>query len=250
MIKLIKDSYAVALRDWMKKEKLRDLIISFLFIVGIIYIIGFGIEKIVSTSLIASYSSFFSFGMIIYFVIFTGVAIGSEIIFDTGGYIKVLLVAPISKYSILFGKALSFVINSIKFYFVIGIVFLFLTKNFSFLRLLFLPLYLFFVALTGIAIGILLSTITSDRKKNQYIVGVSSFVILFLSGIVFPSSQLPKAFQVALQTNPIVFITDGFRHLMIGTGEYLFLLDLAISLSFMLLAVFVSVQYFDRSVRK
>jgi ABC-2 type transport system permease protein len=250
LTRMMSEIYAVFLRDWMKKDKLWKTMMYLSVMVAIVYFLGFGIEKIVSLDAFQNYASFFTFGMLIYFVIYGGIVVGAEIILDLGGYMKVLLVAPISKYSILLGKVISIMIGTIRFYFIIGLAFLVVTQNFSLVRMLIIPFYIILTLIIGISIGLLLSTITTDRKTNEFLIGSSSFALLLLSGIIFPTTSLPAPLQLLLKINPIIYITDGFRHLMIGQGEFNFILDMAIALGAGLLLAAISVRHFDKAIRR
>lgn len=241
---------AVALRDWKKSGKLWKFLLVLTIMGAFIYGVGFSFERIVSASFYSgNYSSFFSFSFLVYLIFLVGITNGSAIIVDREKFVKLLLVAPISKYSLLFGKALSTLTGSLRLFIPLGLFFLFLSQQLSFGKLFSLILYCIFLVIVGVATGLFLSTLSKNRTTSTYITNFFTFALLFLSGILFPTSSLPEKLQLLFKINPFVYITDLFRFLMLGISDFPLLTDLLISLVFGTLIVFLGVYQFDKNLR-
>lgn len=80
----------------------------------------------------------------------------------------------------------------------------------------FLPLV--FVPLIFIVVGVswVISSLGVYLRDIGQIIGVLTSVIMFLSPIFYPIESLPKAFQSLLMINPLTFIVQQARAVMIG----------------------------------
>lgn len=248
---IIEEAWAIALRDWRKRSKILKLLLAVGIIGSLIFVIGLGFDRIVSkTAYGGSYSSFFSFGFLVYFIFFTGFATGSDIILDRAHFIRLLLVAPVSKYSILLGKTLSIISGSIKFFFLLGIFFLVTNKEFAFIKLFIILAYCVFLVIISIATSLFLSTLSRDKKISEALMVGFNFLLLFFSGVLFPISSLPEKFQIVFSINPLIYIIDLFRFFMIGANEFPIATDIMVSLVFGFSVIVLGVYQFDRNLRK
>jgi ABC-2 type transport system permease protein len=249
MIEILEESYAVALRD-MRKVPLWKSALSLLILVSILFLVGLGFDRIISNPFFIGYSEFFTYGMIFYFVLMIGLGQGSDIIFDHNNYVKLLLVAPISKYSILLGKTISLFRAVIPSYLVIGMVFLLINQKVSYARVIVLFFFIMLLVITGVSLGLFLSTLTQNRKTSQQIVQWTGFFILFLSGIFFPVSVLPELLQKIFIINPLVYYVDLFRYLMSGSSVFLPFVSLIVSIAFSSFVIVFGIINFERNLRR
>ena len=244
---------AITEQDFVKKStfiKILKGISTILFMGSIIYGLGLGFETIISTSLLKTrYSHFFSFGMLLYLIFIAGFMHGSNLILDYNNQIRLLLVAPISKFSILVGKTLSLVIAMFRSYFLLAILFLFISKKVTIIKIIFLSVYIFILSLISVGSGLFLASISNDKEISKRIVGSTQFILLFLSGIWFPVSSLPNYLQMIFNLNPLVYILDLFRYLTIGTHDFSLVLDISVSLTTLFLSVILGVYQFDKNLR-
>lgn len=251
MNEFVGEVFAIASRDWKKKGKIWKVVLITFLMGLIVFGIGQGFDRILSASFYAkSYSAFFSFGFLVYLVFLIGATNGSNIIIDRDSFIRLLLVAPVSKYSILFGKTLSTLTTSIRAFFFLGLFFLLLNKEFSVAKIFFVIFYCAFLVVTGVATGLFFSTLSKNKRTSEYVLGGFNFALLFLSGILFPVSSLPEKIQILFKINPLVYITDLFRFLMTGTAEFPIILDALVVLTFGVLIILLGVYQFDRNLRK
>ena len=175
---------------------------------------------------------------------------GSDIVLDRDNFIKLFLVAPISKYSILFGKALSLLITSSMFFLSLGMFFLILNNEFSIVKSLVILAYFVSLIIISVAAGLFLSALSQDRKASERIIGFAGFALLFLSGILFPISLFPAWAQVLFKANPLVYFIDLFRFFITGVGELPLVTDAVAVLFSGVLIVFLGIYQFDRKLRK
>jgi ABC-2 type transport system permease protein len=250
MSAFFEEVFAIAYRDWVKREKLWKIFLGVGIIGGVIYAFGFGLQQIVKPAFAVNYQSFFSFGFLVFYIFVSAMMFGSDIILDRKKFVRLLLVAPISKYSILVGKTVSLLANSLKVIILLGILFLFASVQFSIIKVITLPLFSICLMLAAIATGLFVSSLFESKVVADQVLGWVSFVVLFASGVLFPISSLPSYFQMVLKFNPFIYIVDLFRYLMLGTNEFLLLVDITVSACFGILMIFLGVYSFDRNMRK
>lgn len=247
----MKEIWAVALRDLRKRGTFIKYFLSIILITSIIFLIGVGFDTFIDFSEYgSSYSKFFSPGIIVFFIVSMGLQMGVELITDRKGFIKLLLVAPISRYSILFGKILSGFISSLKSFFIIAILFLLLFNEFSLIKIVNIFIFMIFIIITYHSFGLWLSSMFNNRETAQEVIGYLSFAMLFLSGIFYPIQALPKFVQYIIYINPLTYTVDLFRYIMIGEHYFSIILNIFILLVFGLISLFLGVYQFDRNLRR
>jgi lipopolysaccharide transport system permease protein len=89
---------------------------------------------------------------------------------------------------------------------------------------------LVFVPLIAFTLGIswLLSSLGVYVRDITHIVGLSTTLLLFLSPIFYPVSALPPLFQSLMHINPLTYVVEQSRSLLIW-GKFPSLLGLAVS---------------------
>jgi ABC-2 type transport system permease protein len=193
------------------------------------------------------YQHFVFAGAIAMAVLFGGMFQGVTIIWDREfGFLKEVLVAPISRVTIVLGKTLSGTVVTI----VQGC----LTLVFAPLVGLHLGFGTFF-ALFGVivilslamsAMGVVLAT----RMQSFEGFGViSNFVIMplyFLSGGVFPVERLPGWMAVLVRLNPVTYGVDLMRHALAQPSVFGAELDLLVLLGFAGTMVALALTWFRR----
>ena len=247
----MQEIWTIALRDWKKKDKLWKFFLIISITASIIFVIGFGIQGIISKEIFkGNYSAYFSFGIFVYLIFVGALDQGSEIILDKKNFIKLLLIAPISRYSLLLGKTLSLLTGLIKYALFLGAFLLLLNVEFSFVKLLFILVYTVFISVFAVATGLFFSSISRNKTVYNYLMGGLVMILLFLSGTFFPITSLPNQIRIILQYNPFIYIIDLFRYLMVGITEYKLVTDILVFFLYGIIIVFFGVYQFDKTLRK
>lgn len=155
-------------------------------------------------------------------ILFSAMFSGMELIQDRQyGFLKETLVAPVSRFAILLGKALGgATVATVQGLLVLTISFLF---GFELASLLWLPaglLVMFFIALTFCALGLSIATQLEDTQSFPLIINFVMFPLFFLSGALFPLEGIPSALEVVTALNPLTYGVDALRAALIGSSTY------------------------------
>lgn len=203
--------------------------------------LGFGLGPIFRRAGGGNYIDFLAPGVIAQGVLFTAIFSGIELIWDREfGFLKETLVAPVSRFQIMFGKTLGGATIAM----FQGIIIFLLTLIIGFRpdNLMLLPLFflaLFLIAFLFTALGTAIASTLQDFQGFQLIMNFLVMPLFFLSGALFPLNGLPKFLEVITRINPLSYGVDSLRATLIGTstfGLHLDLLVLAV-LSFVILAI-------------
>jgi ABC-2 type transport system permease protein len=93
------------------------------------------------------------------------------------------------------------------------------------------PLAMMFMALIAIvfaALGTAIGSTLKDMQGFQFIMNFLVMPIFFLSGALFPLTNLPAALTAATRVDPLSYGIDGLRGALIGVSHLGFTLDLSV----------------------
>ena len=181
-----------------------------------IFVMGTGLGSIVDTGGGISFRTFLFPGVLATSVLFTAAFAGISLVWDREfGFLREMMVAPISRASIIWGKCLGGAVvatgQSLVLLALVG------TVGIPYDPLLLVELIgcLFLGSLFLTALGVLLST---RIKTIQAAMPVSQLLIMpmmFLSGSLFPISGLPDWLAVLTRLNPLTYVVQPMRHLVL-----------------------------------
>ena len=207
---------------------------------------GAGLGSTVSISGI-NYQQFIFAGIIVQTMLFSSIFYGSYLVWDRRiDLLKAVLVTPLSRQSIFFGKVLSGVTFALiqtaiilAFGFFIGI-----SYTFASIGLVIMIVALAAAALT--AIGLTIGSLMTSPEGFQLITTFVIFPLFFLSGALFPLENLPVYLAALTAVNPVTYIVDALRGLRIGIQYFGSFEIIFILAAFALIANLIGIQAFKR----
>jgi ABC-2 type transport system permease protein len=181
-----------------------------------IFVMGTGLASIVDTGGDTSFQAFLFPGVLATSVLFTAAFAGISLVWDREfGFLREMMVAPISRGAIIWGKCLGgaavATVQSLVLLALMG------TVGIPYAPVLILQLIvcLFLGSLLLTALGVLLST---RIKTIQTAMPVSQLLIMpmmFLSGALFPISGLPDWLAVLTRLNPLTYVVQPMRYFVL-----------------------------------
>lgn len=131
----------------------------------------------------------------------------------SSGFMKEILVAPISRWQIAIGHVLSSAVVSVIQGIIIVVVGLFMGLNIDISHGIEMTGMMFLVGLTFCSLGLYLATITKESSNFQILVSIVAFPLNFLSGALIPMMALPKVLLPIAYLNPMTYATVTFRYI-------------------------------------
>ncbi|MCC6018635.1 MAG: ABC transporter permease [Candidatus Verstraetearchaeota archaeon] len=191
------------------------------------------------------YTDYITPGVLIQSTTFISIFYGLTIVWEReSGILKKLLVAPASRYSIVMGRALASGIRAIfqaliiiPVALLIGVRFIPNILNFT------MAFAVIFIASGGFAaISILIASFMKTRERFMGIGQAITMPLFFASNALYPVSMMPQIMQWIAHFNPMSYVVDAVRSLMI-TGN---LANLPIDLA--AIAIFDTVMFIIASI--
>ncbi len=190
----------------------------------IIFGTGLGMSMFTRTGF--SYQQFLFPGIIGQTLLFTAMFMGISVIWDKQfGFMKEILVAPVSRLSIFIGKMLGVGTNSmlqgiivfaLGFFIGVPITAVMVAET--------IPLMLL-ITVGLVCIGLTIASVLNSLENFGVIMTFVNMPMFFLSGALFPVATLPDWLKWAFYLNPLTYGVDALRAVTMG-GEWQTILPL------------------------
>jgi len=241
---------------WLREIKrfIRDrlrVIISFIqpLLWLVVFAAGFGARVAIPG---INYQQFLFPGIIGQTLLFTSMFMGISVIWDKEfGFMKEILVAPISRFSIfigkMFGDSTAAMLQGVivfMFGFLIGIPFDPLTIFVA------LPIMLL-ITFGLVSIGLIIASFMGSLENFGAIQTFINLPIFFLSGALFPTSgpDVPQWMQIASKFDPLTYGIDALRTVILGsdwTPLQPLIVNLAVLIGFDIAMIAIGTWAFSR----
>jgi ABC-2 type transport system permease protein len=180
--------------------------------------------------------------------LFTSIFTGVEIIWDKQfGFLKETFVAPISRFQIFLGKTLGGATVAI----IQGVLVFLITLLVGFRphNLALLPIGFLFLVLIAFLFSAVGTTIAAPLEDMQGFPLIINFIIqplFYLSGALFPVTNLPKALAFVTRINPLSYGVDGMRFALSGTNAFSPWLSAAVLIGVTIVIVLIGLYEFSK----
>jgi ABC-2 type transport system permease protein len=192
-------------------------------------VLGFGLGPVFQRAGEGSYLQFMAPGVIGMTVLFTSMFSGIALLWDRQfGFLKETLVAPVPRFWIMTGRTLGGATVAMIQGLLIFLVSL--VAGFRPSSIQTLPVALFVIAMVAIvfaAFGTVIGSSLKDMQGFQLVMNFLVMPIFFLSGALYPLSNLPKALAFLTRIDPLTYGVDGVRAALIGMTQFGITLDVA-----------------------
>lgn len=210
--------YVLIARDYKKfiREKAR-LISTLVRPLIWLFLVGGGMSRLVSPGIGVSYMQFIFPGILGMTILFSAIFSSISIIWDKEfGLMKEILVAPVSRLSIVIGKALSGTIISTIQAVMILMLFPFLGITLDLFSILTAIAVSLLLAFCIASMGIIIATFFESFESFSAIMNFIVMPMFFLSGAMYPVNKLPLLLQFVTKINPLTFGIDALKHALLS----------------------------------
>jgi ABC-2 type transport system permease protein len=215
-----------------------------LYLVGL----GFGLGPVFEKAGQGSYVQFVAPGIISMTVLFSSVFSGIGLLWDRQfGFLKETLVAPVPRIQIMIGRTLGAATVAIIQGSLVAIVCL--IAGFRPVHPGLLPVALVFMALIAslfAALGTCIGSLLQNMQGFQLIMNFLVMPIFFLSGALYPLSNLPAGLAVITRLDPLAYGVDAMRTTLIGVSHFGLALDAAVLIVLTVAALWTGSRLFAR----
>ncbi len=216
----VRPIYVICVREFIKffREKSR-LLGTLARPVLWLFVVGNGMNALIRPHVGFSYLQFIFPGMIGMTILFSSIFSSISIVWDREfGFMKEMLVAPISRLSIVIGKAISGTLISVAQAIIILVLTPLLGIHLTFVQLVEIVLVAVLVSFCITSLGILIAARLTSFDGFNIIMNFLVMPMLFLSGAMYPVTSMPVALRHLTQINPLTYGIDAFKHVLLRNG--------------------------------
>jgi ABC-2 type transport system permease protein len=230
-----------------KSRILGSLAIPFFFLA----FLGMGFNRMAVPGIAGNvnYISYLVPGIVGMSLLFQSIFAGLSVLWDREfGFLKEIMVAPVSRVSIVLGRIAGGMTTAL----VQGLLVLLVSLLVGFRikgvpEVLLALLFMVLVSTSFIGLGLVFASKIKDMQGYSIIMNFVVFPLFFLSGALYPLNNLPAWLRVLSYLDPLTYGVDGLRGALVGLAVRGIPLNLIIMAAVSALMVFLGAWSFERS---
>ena len=243
--------YVLVAREFKKFLRDKSRLISTLVRPLIwLFLVGGGMSRLVTPGLGMSYMKFIFPGILGMTILFSSIFSSLSIIWDKEfGMMKEILVAPVSRFSVVIGKALSGTLISVIQTVIILMLFPFLGIKMGLLSICYVVATAVLLSFCISSLGIVIATFYESFESFSVIMNFIIMPMFFLSGAMYPVNKLPNVLQVITRLNPLTYGVDALKHFLLwdsGIVDFSIVTDISVLVASSLVFVAAAGVLFER----
>ncbi|GAK08646.1 MULTISPECIES: ABC transporter permease [Geomicrobium] len=167
-----------------------------------------------------NYVAFIFPGIVSMTLLMTSVFSSLSIIQDRDfGYMREILVSPVSRVSIALGKMLGSATVAVMQGLLLFLLMPVLGVTIDLVSFFVLLPVMFLLACAFASLGLLIASVISSTQAFQLVVNAIVMPMIFLSGALFPLNNMPAWIDVLVTLNPVTYGVDLMKHIMIDVDQ-------------------------------
>lgn len=218
-----------------------------------LFIVGAGMSRLVSPDTGVPYIQFIFPGILGMTILFSSIFSSISIIWDKEfGFMKEILVAPVSRFSIVIGKALSGTVVSTIQAAIILALFPFIGLKLGILQIIWVIIICASISFSISAFGIVLATFYDSYESFSVIMNFIIMPMFFLSGAMYPVKLLPDILRIVSKINPLTYGVDAIKHIIFNfeagrmSPDFPFIIDIIVIILTSIIFVLIAGKSFER----
>lgn len=213
-------------------------------------IFGTGLSSSLGTSISSyggNYQEFIFPGILSMTILFGTIFFGAYIVMDKRvDFLKEVLVAPISRTTIFFGKVLGGTTDVLVESAILLALGPFFGMHYTVASVLSIVGLILLLSVSMTSVGLIIGSFMESPEGFGLLTSFLIFPLFFLSGALFPVSNLPQWLHVFVGVNPLSYAVDAMRGVLLGAHAYPIFADLAVMFAFAIIMVAVGTWSFGR----
>jgi ABC-2 type transport system permease protein len=210
-------------------------------------VIGSGVGSMLQGDASGNYLTFLVPGIVAMTLLFAALLSALTLVYDKEfGVMRMMLIAPIAHYWIVLSKLIAATITAMV-QAILLLVILVVIGLIDWQHALLLLLPAFATAICCAAIGGLIAVWSKTLDNFAVIMNFFIFPVFFLSGALYPISQLPMYLKYVVLINPFSYGVDLMKHAIPGSNtDFSILTNLTVLAVFSLSAIFIACWRFSK----
>lgn len=210
--------YREILRFWREKAR---IVTSLIQPVVWLFIMGTGFGSTFGNSLGVDYRQFLFPGVLGMTILFTSLFSGISVVWDREfGFLREILVAPVSRLAIVIGKALGGSTTAMLQGSLILLMAPLIEIRLSFFTFIISLSLMFLISFTLASAGLLVASRMESMQGFQLLMNFVVMPMFFLSGAFFPLTGLPGWLKSLSIIDPLTYGVDALKAATLGVSEF------------------------------
>jgi ABC-2 type transport system permease protein len=195
------------------------------------------------------YMDFLVPGIIGMGILFSSMMAGLSVLWDREfGFLKEIMVAPVSRVSIVLGRIAGGTTIALIQSLVILVISIVVGFKVPGPRSFFLALvFMVLISTAFIGLGLTFASRMKDMQGFSLIMNFIIFPLFFLSGALYPLENFPRWVRYATYVDPLTYGIDGLRASLIAVSSFSLVFDFAVLSGVSLALVFLGAYFFEKS---
>lgn len=164
------------------------------------------------------------------------------------GFLKEIMVAPVSRVSIVIGRIAGGVTTALIQSLLILVISL--VMGFRVSSALLLPgafIFMVLISVTFLGLGLIFASRMRDMQGFSIVMNFVIFPLFFLSGALYPIDKFPRWLRAFSYLDPLTYGVDGLRGTLLGFSSLPASLNLGLMLLFSALMIGLGAYFFEKS---
>jgi len=244
--------YVLWLREMKRFSRARSRVLGslimplfFLAFLGL----GFNRMPIPGVAPGVNYIKFLVPGIIGMTLVFSSTMQGLSVMWDREfGFLKEIMVAPVSRVSIALGRIAGGVTTSLlQALLILAASIILGFRAHGGLGLLAALGFMVLISFTFIGLGLIFASRMRDMQGFSLVINFLVFPLFFLSGALYPLTNLPWVIRSLSYADPLTYGIDGLRAVLIQTHSFPLALDFLVLAGFAATMLFLGAYFFEKS---
>jgi ABC-2 type transport system permease protein len=245
--RFLTDVATISRRELLRYRQERVFLLGqILFPIVAVLVIGLGLNRPVGeVGSSVDYASFLAAGVLMLVLLSSALGGGYTLIQDAQrGFLRPVLVAPVSRTSIVLGKIVArLLLSTVLVLVLVGVLALFTGVG--------LPHpgiaagTLIATTFGFVALGILIATGLRSLESFRTVAVFLTFPLYLLSGMFFPVSTMPGPMRVLALANPLTYAVDLFRYSTTSLAELSLALDATVVGAIAIVPTLLAIRAFE-----
>ena len=245
----MKKIYIIWLREIKKYLRSKSRIIGSLGMpLLFLLVLGFGMNSFLNIGN-ENYVEFIFPGIIAMTILFTSMFSGISVIWDKQfGFLKEMLVAPVSRTKIMIGKTLGGATTAVfQGFLIFFISLLFGIRIYSIMGFFIALIFMVLIAISFTALGISFGSRMEDMQAFPLVMNFVIMPMFFLSGALFPLDRVPTILKIISLLGPLTYGVDALRYGLTGIANLPLIVDFIILTAFSAMTITIGAVLFNKT---
>jgi len=218
----------------------------------LLFFLAFGLNRSFMIGEMPSNISYLDFavpGVIGMVMLFGTIFAGISVLWDKEfGFLKEIIVAPVSRWAIVVGRVAGGVTTGL----IQGLLILLIALLMGFrmvdpMGLIIAIIFMILIGIGFVGAGVAIASILEDTQAFSLIMQFITTPAIFFSGAFFPLASMSTWMRIASFLDPLIYGIDGLRYGLIGVSQFPMYLNISVLVVFDILMVLLSSWFFSKT---